>query len=645
MPQPADATVDDVLRRAHAHWDAGQPREAEALCLRVLAAVPAQPDALHLLGIMAHAYGRHELALELLAQACASPDARALHHSNRAEICRQAGRLEDAEAAARRAVALDPTLTDAWNNLGIVLQEGGRLDESLRCLEQVAALRPHVALAHNNLANTLLRLGHAGRAEAHYRQALALQADYPEAHSNLALLLRQRGDLAAAEAHARQAIALAPTFAGAYLNLAEVLRAAGRPDAAQHTLDAMQAFTAGGQPARAEPPDAALAALQAVERDARALLAQQRYTEAQALLEPVLADGRAPIPLWQLMAAALRPQGRIEETRAIQQMVADTAPGQLAARFDLAETLLLLGDFERGWREYRYRYSLAHTVTMERKMQQPRWMGEAIPGKTLLIHDEQGFGDAFQFLRMVAWARQRSGARVVLQTMPEVLPLARRAGGFDDIIARDALPPPFDFHCEMMSLPMALGLSIDDLPGAIPYLRADPARVAVWRERLAAVPRPWVALVWAGRPTHHNDANRSLALPALAPLARAGASFLAVQQGEAAAQAAAPPAGMRMVALGDAIADFDDTAAILELADLLISVDSSPVHLAGALGRPVWTLLPFVPDWRWLLERQDSPWYPTMRLFRQPRPGAWDEVIDRVARELCTWTGQAREPR
>lgn len=638
MPQPAAITVEDALRRAHAHWDAGQPREAEALCMRVLAAVPSQPDALHLLGIMAHAYGRGELALDLLARACASPHATAIHHSNRAEVCRQAGRLDDAEAAARRAVALDPALTDAWNNLGIVLQEGGRLAQSLACLEQVAAQRPDMPQAHNNLANTLLRLGYVGRAESHYRRALALRPNYAETHSNLALLLCQRGDLAGAEAHARRAIELEPSLGDAYRNLAQIQRAAQQGDAARHTVDALRPFSpAQGEASRSEAADPALAAWQAAERDARALLAQRRYADAEARLAPLLADRQVPIALWQLMAAALRPQGRIEETRAIQQMIVDTVPGELPARFDLAETLLLLGDFGRGWREYRYRYSLAHTIAMERKMQQPRWTGEPVPAKTLLIHDEQGFGDAFQFLRMVPWARSRSGARVVLQTMPEVLPLARRAGGFDEIVARDDLPPAFDVHCEMMSLPMALGLSMADLPGQVPYLRADPERVALWRGRLGALPRPWVALVWAGRPTHQNDANRSLALSALAPLARSGASFVSLQKGDAAAQAAAPPAGMCLYAAGEAIEDFDDTAAILELADLLISVDSSPVHLAGALGRPVWTLLPFVPDWRWLLEREDSPWYPTMRLFRQARPGDWDEVIGRVAEALCAW--------
>lgn len=376
----------------------------------------------------------------------------------------------------------------------------------------------------------------------------------------------------------------------------------------------------------------------AIERQVRPLIAAGRFEEAEALLRPALASGSGPLALWKLLAATIRPQGRIAETRAIQEMLVAHAPGDFPTRFDLSETLLLLGDFERGWREYHYRYSLAHTAVIGRKVQAPRWDGRPVPGRTLLIHDEQGFGDTFQFMRMVPWARACSGARVILEVNAETLSLARRSQdtlGFDEIVARGTLPPPFGLHCEMMSLPMALGLTLADLPGPMPYLGADPLRLAKWRQRLAGLPRPLVALVWAGRPTHFNDANRSLTLAQLAPLAQPGMTFLSIQKGPAAAQAADPPPGMSLVPLGDEIHDFEDTAAILSIADLLVSVDSSPVHLAGALGRPVWVMLPFVPDWRWLLERTDTPWYPGMRLFRQPSRGDWGSVMTVMASELA----------
>jgi hypothetical protein len=385
-------------------------------------------------------------------------------------------------------------------------------------------------------------------------------------------------------------------------------------------------------------PDLSTAAgFAALEQQVRALLTASRYEEAEALIAPHLSSGSGPLAVWKLLVSAIRPQGKLAATRAIQEMLVANAPGDFSTRFDLAETLLLMGDFERGWREYRYRYSLAHTTQYERKVQRPRWSGQPIPGKTLLIHDEQGYGDTFQFMRMVPWAKAKSGARVVLEVNAESVSLAKRLAGYDDIVARGDLPPAFDMHCEMMSLPMAMCLKLTDLPGPMPYLGADPARVDYWRLKLAHLPRPMVALVWAGRPTHFNDANRSLQLHQLAPLAQTGASFVSIQKGPAEHQAASPPAGMPLLSLSDDIRDFEDTAAILSLVDLLISVDSSPVHLAGALGVPAWVMLPFVPDWRWMMERSDTPWYPATRLFRQPGRGDWASVAASVGDELARW--------
>lgn len=379
-----------------------------------------------------------------------------------------------------------------------------------------------------------------------------------------------------------------------------------------------------------------------LDQQVRALMAQGRLAEAEAVVRPLLASGSGPVPLWRLAAQLYRQQGHLAETRKIQEMLVDAVPGDLSGRFDLAETLLLMGEFERGWREYHYRYSLAHTTRIERKVQRPRWDGRPMPGRPLLIHDEQGFGDTFQFIRMIPWAKTRSQAHVILEINRESLPLAERLDGIDEITVRGTLPPAFDVHCEMMSLPMVMGLKMSDLPGKIPYLSPSPTRVAKWRKRLAKLPRPLVGLVWAGRPSHHNDANRSMSLADLAPLAMPGVSFLAVQKGPKAAQAKTPPEGMSVLALDDEIADFEDTAAILAIADLLISVDSSPVHLAGALGRPVWVMLPLIPDWRWLMERADTPWYPQTRLFRQTVRGDWSGVVANLARELAIFRDQIR---
>ena len=397
----------------------------------------------------------------------------------------------------------------------------------------------------------------------------------------------------------------------------------------------------GGPPpareARTEPRNSQPAPLsaEAVAQRAGELVQARQYAQAEQLLRANIDPRGASATLWRVLGLTLKYQGKIDAAREIQEMLAQAMPGDLSARFDLAETLLLQGEFERGWQEYRWRYSLSHTAAMERKVQRPRWDGSSIADKTLLIHDEQGFGDTLQFIRLIRIAKARSQARVILEVHPELLSLARRVPGADMVIPRGRIPPPFDMHCELMSLPAALGLQLQSLPDPGGYLLPDAARVARWRRRLAGVPRPWVALAWAGRPTHTNDANRSLHLHDLGALASPGLTFLAIQKGPAALQAAAPPAGMRIVPLDAEIVDFEDTAAILALADLLVSVDSSPVHLAGAMHRPAWVMLPFLPDWRWLLGRDDSPWYACARLFRQPEPGAWQPVLEAVAQALA----------
>ncbi|RXZ38905.1 glycosyl transferase family 8 [Oxalobacteraceae bacterium CAVE-383] len=372
----------------------------------------------------------------------------------------------------------------------------------------------------------------------------------------------------------------------------------------------------------------------AIRQKALVLLDEERFREAEALLRLTLASGSGSIPLWKQLVAAIRPQGKVDEARQILEMIVQKNPDDMAARFDLSETLLLQGEYSRGWREYRFRYRMEHTLMLGRHLQSPRWEGQPIRGKTLLIHDEQGYGDTFQFLRMVAAARERSAARVILQVDADSHALARRCAGYDDIILHRATPPVFDFHCELMSLPLTLGLQLSDLPISTGYLRADPARVEQWRARLASLPRPLAGLVWAGRPEHTNDARRSMTLSDMAPFAQEGITFVALQKGAAAAQGATPPPGMALVSLSDEIRDFDDTAAILTLLDVLVSIDSSPVHLAGALDCPAWVMLPFVPDWRWLLQREDTPWYPSVRLFRQQAHGEWGPVLQSVAAAL-----------
>lgn len=387
---------------------------------------------------------------------------------------------------------------------------------------------------------------------------------------------------------------------------------------------------------RPAPAPAELPFAMRIERilaDCREMILNGQGDKAEPILRKAIEESSIP-PLWAMLAQSHRHRGQLDEARKIQEMLVGHQPGNYVFRFDLAETALLQGDFNRGWQEYHYRYSLPHTVRIERKVQRPRWDGSPLGDQRILVHDEQGFGDTFQFMRLVPRVKERGG-HVILEINPESKMFAERMGGYDELIIRGEVPPAFDLHCEMMSLPRALGLQWGDVPGPVmPYLKPNPELVAKWRERLKDLPRPLVCIVWAGRPTHMNDRFRSMALADMAPLGASGATFLSVQKGDRAADAHTPPAGMRIEVLSDEISTFDDTAAIFMVADLLISIDSSPVHLAGGLGRPAWVLIPQLPDWRWLTQRTDTPWYPTHKLYRQGERPEWGPVIHKVARDL-----------
>jgi hypothetical protein len=291
----------------------------------------------------------------------------------------------------------------------------------------------------------------------------------------------------------------------------------------------------------------------------------------------------------------------------------------------------LVGRFEEGWKEFEWRWKTKQTSGGLRDFSAPLWSGEPIGDRVILLHAEQGLGDTLQFCRYVPLIA--SGARVVLEVQAPLVRLLSRLPGIMEIVARGDNLPSFDLHCPLLSLPRALGTTLETIPAATPYLAADPARAANWRDRLTGLDGLRVGLVWAGgqRLAQQNIAagrRRSIALDTMAPLGGVSAvSFISLQKGEPAAQTTNPPRGMALHDFTADLHDFEDTAALVTNLDLVISVDTAVAHLAGALGKPVWLLNRFDTDWRWLLNRDDSPWYPTLRQFRQPSPGDWNTVI------------------
>ncbi len=319
-------------------------------------------------------------------------------------------------------------------------------------------------------------------------------------------------------------------------------------------------------------------------------------------------------------------------------------PRQPGAHFVRAEVLLTRGDLAQGWEEYEWRFQIGGAAPLIPpqvvRKDRPQWQGERLDGRTLLLIGDQGFGDVIQFSRYIPWAREHSGAGALcIGCGKEVGGLIRQLAPRATIFQKWDDCPPYAAYAALSGLPRLAGTRVETIPAPIPYLRADPARIAAWKERLGAlVPRGFkrVGLVWAGRPAHNNDRNRSTSISTYKPLFDLpGIAFVALQKGPATPQAGGFFARAPLVNLGAEIHDYADTMAIMDNLDLIVSVDTSVVHLAGALGRPVWVMIPRAPDWRWLLQREDTPWYPSMRLFRQTRPNSWEDVVARIKAALA----------
>lgn len=357
-----------------------------------------------------------------------------------------------------------------------------------------------------------------------------------------------------------------------------------------------------------------------------------------AIARAIRMSGRAEY--WSNLGLTYQAAGRIQQAALAFSNAIALNPDHVGARWNMSLLLLLMGDYAAGWREYEWRWR--RPATPLRQCPEARWDGRPLDGAAILLHAEQGFGDTIQFLRYVPLVAAQGG-RVILEVQPELRSLVQGLDGVASVHGRGDPLPPFDVECPLMSLPLAFGTLLDRVPGAVPYLRPDPAMAARWGERLGDGPGPKVGLVWAGNPLFRGDRSRSPGLRALQPLLDLpDIRFFGLQMG--AGRRDLPPAGgpSGFVDLGPEIHDFADTAAIMANLDLVVSSCTAPAHLAGSLGVPVWVALPFAPDWRWLLERADSPWYPTARLFRQPAPGDWATPFMAMAEALRNVRKRAR---
>jgi tetratricopeptide (TPR) repeat protein len=601
----------------HHHREARLDR-ASALYLEALAIRPDDADTLHLLGFLRHQQGRSLEAVELVARAIAINPNIADWHNNLGIVLTALGRLDEAVAAFRHAIAMRPAYPEAHNNLGNVLRSLGRPAEAAASYREAVRLRPDDADAHCNLATALLDLGQPAEAEANYREALRLRPGFPEAHRNLGTALYGLGRLVEAEASYREALRLRPDYAEAHANLGTVLYVFGR-------LVEAEASYREALRLRPDYPDAHNN-LGATLRDLGRPAEAEACYRAALRLRPDYADAHSSL------GTALYDLGRRAEAEASCREALRLLPGLAEAHYSLGLPLLLAGRFEEGWKEYEWRWKTRHMAGSTRSLPAPQWNGEPIGDRVILLHAEQGLGDTLQFCRYVPLIA--CGARTVLEVQAPLVRLLCRLPGITQIVAQGERLPSFDLHCPLMSLPRAVGTTLDSIPAVTPYLAADRALAAAWRERLAGLDGLRVGLVWAGGPRLEwpglaaVDRRRSIALDTMAPFAQVGGvSFVSLQKGAPAVQAVNPPRGMALHDFAADLHDFADTGALIDGLDLVISVDTAVAHLAGALGKPVWLLNRFDTCWRWLLNRDDSPWYPTLRQFRQRAIGDWDGVI------------------
>ena len=582
-------TIGNVFAAALRCHQAGHLSEARRLYRQVLAIDPRHADSLNLLGLVAHAEGQHELAASLIDKAIAIDARQAPFHSNLGTVRWKQGRPDLAVACYRRALELGPSYPQAHFNLATVLWKQGRLADAAAGFRDALSHQPNYPEALDNLGTVLKEQGQPDQAMSCYRAAIDLRPHYPEAHNNLGTALLELGQPEQAACCYRNALHLKPDYPEAHCNLGIALWEQGQPEAAiPHYRDAL-----------ASRPD---------------------YTDATLNL-----------------GVALKDLGRLDEAVTCFRKVLALEPDHPEAHCDLGLALLAQGEMAEGWGEHEWRWRTPQMRAARRDFAQPQWRGEPADGRTLLIHAEQGFGDTLQFCRYAPLAAA-CGARVIMEVQPPLVRLLRGLPGVDLIVARGETMPPFDLHCPMLSLPLALGTTLNSIPAAASYLCADPAQVAAWHSRLGtpAAREPRIGLAWAGNPRDHSrglaavDGRRSMAPERLAPLFEVpGPRFFSLQKGGPEA-----PAHFPLTNFMDEMRDFADTAALIENLDLVISVDTAVAHLASVLGKPVWLLDRFDACWRWLAGRRDSPWYPGLRIYRQPRPGDWDPALAEVVDDL-----------
>lgn len=581
-------TISQMLAAARECCRARKMHEAEALCQTILRSEPESGDAWRLL----------------------------------AAIAQQTGRLDRAIEYGQLAAHFMPDSAEVLSDLGSALLERGRVDEAVAVFRNAVALQPTLDALHFNLGNALKAQKQYDEASACYRRAIELNPKFEGARCNLAALHQERGQFQDAMLACRDLLFQAPNHAYGWTILGNVYK----------SIDQIENASDAYQRALAIQPDL----IEALTGLASLCDLQGRFEEVFHYCHRAL-ELRPDNPIaHNHLGTALENTGHLSAALACFDKAVELKPDYVDPRVNRAVLWLMAGDYERGWSEYEWRWKTREL--QGRSFDMPPWEGEQLANRSIVLHAEQGFGDTIQFVRYAALVKQL-GAQVIVECQRPLVKLLASCRGIDQLLALGEATPPCDFHAPLLSLPRIFRTSADTIPADVPYLSADGGLVEMWRRKLQSVRGFRIGINWHGRGGVGNHRRRDIPVKHFTQLATmAGVRLISLQQG-AATHELAPFFNPQTVV--DSAAEFDeqhgafmDTAAIITNLDLVISSDTSIAHLAGALGVPVWLILPFLPDWRWQTTRSDSPWYPTMRIFRQPRPGDWQTAFGEMEAAL-----------
>lgn len=647
------------------------------------------------LGMAFLAQSQFAQAIEALEHSIRLEPSRAEVHNNLANALSGAGRIEEALACYAHVASMAPGFAQCWNDWGMALYRLDRPDEAITCFKRCLEHQPAHMPTLFNLANMLHATRQWSEATQYYGQILELAPERIEILCNLGVNFLASGDGLNAAASFRRALVLQPAHVDASFNLGALLQSQGKhkeaveiyanaleaqPDLSLLRLPLANAYRALGKwmecakeyrnILRTEPDhvgalfnfglalqiqghhDEAIACYHhARELDpdnhdvlinlGAVLEETQQFETALACYEQALLINPSSVEAHINTAAILTLQGRLAESIASFDRALEIAPNNPDAHYSRGLSLLRMGDYKEGWKEYDYRW-LSVDAPLKPEYHGEQWLGDSdLQGKTILLYAEQGLGDTIQFVRYVELVAAR-GAKIVLAVPAALIPLLKGLDGVDRLVAQNEAGslPAFDFQCALLSLPAAFKSELSTIPKRCPYLYAPSERVTYWMSRLAKNGKPKIGLAWAGNPQHKNDKVRSTPLSNLSPLWSSGnRAFLSLQKDIPARDAALLNQTASIEDLSASLTDFAETAAIIASLDLLITVDSSLAHLAGAMNVPVWIMLPYLPDFRWLMGRQDSPWYPSARLFRQSGTGDWASVVDAINTALIARFG------